>query len=294
MTFWKRLRVLVTNQCNYQCSFCHNEGQGKSINTKPIFMKYNELKAIIDSLRDTELKEVQFSGGEPFLNPAIIDMITYVDRTTDFEIGCATNASILSLDLIRSLSKTKVKLNVQFPSTDTVEYRIITATGNMTKLLDTLDLCKEYGVPIGLNHVLSGTNHHDILKVINWARQHSTPIKILPDINETANQSIKEYVIRILRSILFEEKNLMNGSIKWKLPTSGSNFVTATYVDSPCFSQDKPTCINYAEIRLHPDLHLQSCIKDFSLHEFGFSLSSDNSTRIKTRFQELWNNFSGN
>jgi cyclic pyranopterin phosphate synthase len=294
MTFWKRLRVLVTNQCNYQCSFCHNEGQGKGIDTKPVFLKYKELEVIIDSLRDTELKEVQFSGGEPFLNQALTDMISYVDRTTNFEIGCATNASLLNLDLIRILSKTRVKLNVQFPSTDSVEYRIVTINGNMTKSMAALDLCKEYGIPFGLNHVVSGTNQHDIYKIINWAKQYEVPVKILPDLNDPTNQTVKEYVINVLRSILFEEINLMNGSIKWKLPTVGTNFVTVTYVDSPCFTQDKPTCINYAEIRLHPDLHLQSCIKDYNYQDVGVSPSSDNSIIIKARFQELWNNFSSN
>ena len=31
---WKILRVLTTNSCNYNCPFCHNEGQ-----TKPIYQK---------------------------------------------------------------------------------------------------------------------------------------------------------------------------------------------------------------------------------------------------------------
>ena len=26
---WDKLRVLVTNRCNYCCPFCHNEGQEK-------------------------------------------------------------------------------------------------------------------------------------------------------------------------------------------------------------------------------------------------------------------------
>ena len=29
MEFWKILRILTTNQCNYRCLYCHNEGQIK-------------------------------------------------------------------------------------------------------------------------------------------------------------------------------------------------------------------------------------------------------------------------
>ena len=63
MTFWKILRVLTTNKCNYQCSFCHNEGQNKDSNYN-LFLNFNDYKIIIDSLKYTTPKgKIVYGGG---------------------------------------------------------------------------------------------------------------------------------------------------------------------------------------------------------------------------------------
>ena len=105
MSFWKILRVLTTNACNYKCVFCHNEGQDKFINSNSQFLKFEDFKIIIQSLEDTELKEVQFSGGEPFMNPETLKMIQWLNDNTNLEIGCATNTQFFTDETITALSK---------------------------------------------------------------------------------------------------------------------------------------------------------------------------------------------
>ena len=70
--YWDKLRILVTNSCNYQCPFCHNEGQSsdKSIKT----MDFDKFKIIIDALKDEDIHEICFSGGEPFLEKKLVEM----------------------------------------------------------------------------------------------------------------------------------------------------------------------------------------------------------------------------
>ena len=83
INFWKILRVLTTNTCNYQCSFCHNEGQEKSSNKK-INLQFDDYKIIIDSLVNTPLKEVHFSGGETILKTHTFKINFFKKKNNDF------------------------------------------------------------------------------------------------------------------------------------------------------------------------------------------------------------------
>ena len=105
--FWKILRVLTTNACNYKCVFCHNEGQPKYDGSHSDFLKFEDFKFIVQSLRETGLREIQFSGGEPFMNPATIQMIVWANNNTDLEIGCATNTQFFDDDVI-NFQKNKI------------------------------------------------------------------------------------------------------------------------------------------------------------------------------------------
>ena len=74
---WDKLRILVTNRCNYRCPFCHNEGQEKEVLVG--MMSVEKFKQLINYLGGQELSEINFSGGEPFLHKEIVDMIVYAN-----------------------------------------------------------------------------------------------------------------------------------------------------------------------------------------------------------------------
>ena len=99
--YWDKLRILVTNSCNYQCPFCHNEGQSsdKSIKT----MDFDKFKIIIDALKDEDIHEICFSGGEPFLEKKLVEMIRYAYRETEWEISCASNLSLITKEQVQKL-----------------------------------------------------------------------------------------------------------------------------------------------------------------------------------------------
>ena len=109
---WNKIRVLVTDGCNYRCPFCHNEGQAKTSKAKVI--RYEDFCRIIDVLSTQNIEELNISGGEPFLHKRLVDMIMYADQHLDCDISCATNLSLISPEQIKQLSNTRVKFNIQF------------------------------------------------------------------------------------------------------------------------------------------------------------------------------------
>jgi len=281
LNFWKTLRVLTTNICNYRCVFCHNEGQ--EMNANKLMLSFENLKLVIDALKKTSLKEIQFSGGEPFLNPDTLHMIQYVDNNTNYEIGCATNTIFLDENLMMQLSKTRIKLNIQFPATTQGDFHKITKTKNFEILLKKIDLLQRYNVKFGLNHCITNFNSDSVFSTIEFAKEKDLPLKLLPDLNSQISILQKEKIFSQLDEIMDSKEDTQMGAVKWK---SKSNF-QVKYIDSPCFYKNFETCKKYAEIRLLPDFKLQTCI----MKQYQLDLKNSDRDLIKLKFQQVRNDF---
>lgn len=97
----RRLRILMNNFCNYNCIFCHNDGQS----LKPILaMRHTPqvLRGIMDSIenKDIFIEKVIFSGGEPTL---IKTLPKYVGVFKDKNPTIITNGYALDYDFQKSL-----------------------------------------------------------------------------------------------------------------------------------------------------------------------------------------------
>lgn len=294
MSFWKILRVVTTNACNYRCVFCHNEGQEeyRGINTQ--FLKYEDFKVIIDSLADTDLKEVQFSGGEPFMNPETLKMIQWLNDKTNLEIGCATNTQFFSDETITALSKTRINLHIQFPTYDKVKFKSITKSDLYDTLILNLEKLKKEAVSFSLNYVLQSQSIDDFKHFLPFLYANTISIKILPYVNDKTlkNNEFQNEIIPFLDSISFQYENQNNGTLKWWVKTPVDKVITIKFINSPCFKFEFGNCKNYAEIRLMPNLEIQSClINTRGNMKLNFDLTNENKNNIKDIFETSWMNF---
>ncbi len=283
--YWKKLRVLVTNQCNYKCPFCHNEGQEKMGKTN--MMSFSNFHDLIKMLSRQKLEEVNFSGGEPFLNKDIIKMIIYADETLSCDISCATNLSLITKEQIDKLSKTRIKFNIQFPYINETLFKSSTGTGKLNKILDNIRLVKAANIDLGLNTVVQSDNIDTIRAMVLFAIKNELPLKLLPQIGGVNSERYKDFIFPILKEYCIEYKDKGTGAIRWTLNKDEHN-TTVLYIDSPCFYHDIASCRNYGEIRVHPDLFLQPCIN--KTHGIQLNLNDGQSVVIN-KFAELWNNF---
>jgi cyclic pyranopterin phosphate synthase len=258
VNYWKILRILTTDTCNFNCVFCHNEGQNIS---RKQYLSFNNFKTILLALADKPIKEIQFSGGEPFLNKETIKMIEWVNDNTSYEIGCATNLSLLKYEDINILSNTRISLNIQFPAIKLKEYQAITNTKSGRKLHNKLLLLNSKGIEFKLNFVWLSEDISKLEDIINYCYKYSFNLKILPYISAKTliSNLFKEKAVDYISKRFGKELNRGDGSIVWKIKDSTSE-LTIKYVDSPCFKKDHAICKNYAELRVLPNLYLQNCL----------------------------------
>lgn len=282
---WDKFRILVTNQCNYRCPFCHNEGQ-KKVN-RVSMMSLELYKKLIDFLNGQELSEINFSGGEPFLHKDIVDMITYADRHTRCDISCSTNLSLITNKQIEYLAKTRIKFNLQFPFVSDNDFAESTGTGSLCDILDRIKTIKSVGIKIGLNTVVQSANYEAVEQMIRFALVNELPLKLLPQIGLNGSDQFIGNIRPMLqkRAVKFVDKG--TGALRWTIQDGGHQ-TSVLYINSPCFSQDITTCKRYGEIRVLPDFKLQTCILKEPIEQICFEKGKDYAIN---QFERQWNDF---
>lgn len=283
--YWDKLRILVTNNCNYRCPFCHNEGQA----TRDIvrIMDYDSFKLLIDALKDEDVSEICFSGGEPFLDKKIIEMIKYVSNKTNWEVSCATNLSLITQQHLSQLVGIPLKFNIQFPYTNPKMFQQSTRNGNLDKVRTNIRMVKEAGLELGLNCVIQSNTVAHVEDMVDFALHEKLPLKLLPQIGLANSKDFKQFVFPILERYAISRLDKGTGAVRWVLEKNGFK-TSVLYIDSPCFTHDIDKCRNYSEIRILPDMSLQACIQNPSAVTLLDLTKGQDS--IKNQFREAWKN----
>lgn len=291
LAYWKIIRVLTTDTCNFDCIFCHNEGQ--LVKSSGKFLSFDKFVKIVLALKDRPIKEIQFSGGEPFLNSETIKMIEWAHENTDYEIGCATNMSLLDETLIGRLSKTRITFNIQYPSYNMQNYNKITNSWEGESILNKILLLKKSNIEFKLNFVLMKESIKPLSDILEFCLKNNFGLKILPFISKkTLKQNqYKKLATDFMIPKLGQPKLKEGGALRWEISGGEKPFVIK-YVDHPCFDNDFNKCKDYAEIRLLPNLELQSCLlKSNNISINHIELNS--SVLIRNKVDLSWKNFTG-
>lgn len=278
---WKILRILTANVCNYRCLYCHNEGQ--RFGTERNFLSFEQFERVMKKVVGSTIREIRFSGGEPLINKSTIDMIEWVDRNTDFEVGFATNGSLTDEALVRRLAKTRVMVTLHFPATEAQSYFKITG-GDKKNFNRCVELFDSYAIDYSFNCVLYPATIDNLDDVINYSVARGKRLKLLPYLE----QGFKNFSANMMATFDERLKNFcgqkfrdeVNGITWWKFP----NGAAIKLLDSPCYERNIFKCRAYGEIRLLPDLELQPCI-------FGQSVKFDDADNFNDVLDALWDKF---
>lgn len=133
------LRVSVTRRCNFDCTFCHNEGLGDVLGPQGPSgdeMTVDHVARLVQTAHDLGIRVVKFTGGEPLLRRDLEQMIAAVPDGID--VGLTTNGSMLAprADALRDAGLDRV--NVSLHSLDEEAFHHI-SQGHLEPVLDGLE-----------------------------------------------------------------------------------------------------------------------------------------------------------
>ncbi len=155
------LRISLTDACNLRCVYCMPEQM--TFRPRDELLSDAELRRLITLFAATGFRKIRFTGGEPTLRPALVDLVAHATRTSGIDsVGLTTNGVLLA-GLAAPLYAAGLRsVNLSLDTLDADKFRQITRWGNLPDVLAGLNAAARAGLRIKLNAVVSrGTNDHD-------------------------------------------------------------------------------------------------------------------------------------
>ena len=155
------LRISLTDACNLRCVYCMPEKM--TFLPREDLLSDAELHRLIGLFGAVGFRKIRFTGGEPTLRPALVDLVGRAARTPGIEtIGLTTNGVLLA-ELAAPLRAAGLRsVNISLDTLDSEKFKQITRWGQLDKVLAGLEAAAQVGLRVKLNAVVSrGTNDHD-------------------------------------------------------------------------------------------------------------------------------------
>ena len=150
------VRVSLTDRCNFDCVYCHNEGLGDTrgpMAAREHEMGTDDVVRFLEVAAEYGVDSVKFTGGEPLLRE---DVEEIVRRTPDrMEVSLTTNGTMLPGRADALVDAGLARVNISQDALDEETFKQVTQAGAYDAVMDGVDAALEAGLaPVKLNMVV--------------------------------------------------------------------------------------------------------------------------------------------
>ncbi|TMT86409.1 GTP 3',8-cyclase MoaA [Haloterrigena sp. H1] len=150
------VRVSLTDRCNFDCVYCHNEGLGDTrgpMEPADNEMDTDDIVRFLEVAAEFDVEAVKFTGGEPLLRQDLEEIIA---RTPDqMEVSLTTNGSFLPGRAEGLVDAGLERVNVSQDALDPADFAEITKSGAYEKVIEGVEAALQAGLdPVKLNMVV--------------------------------------------------------------------------------------------------------------------------------------------
>ncbi len=150
------VRISLTDRCNFDCVYCHNEGLGDTrgpMEPSDDEMTADQVVRFLEVVEEFGVRKVKFTGGEPMLRQ---DLEEIIRRTPDsMEVSLTTNGTFLPGRAGDLKNAGLDRVNVSQDALDPEAFAEITKSGAYEKVLEGVQAALDAGLdPVKLNMVV--------------------------------------------------------------------------------------------------------------------------------------------
>lgn len=184
------LRVVTNNYCNFNCFFCHKEGEDTDSNNLETEILY---KTVIEN--NNQINKIKITGGEPLLRDDLATIIINLQKISKAEISLTTNGYLLEERIEELKNAGLQRINVSLHSLNQENFKMITGVDGLNKVLKGIKKSMTYFKNIKINTVISKDNIHELPSIIEYCKENNLilrPMRLLPLNEELKTKTISD------------------------------------------------------------------------------------------------------
>jgi cyclic pyranopterin phosphate synthase len=255
------LRISVTQKCNYNCTYCHKEGEVEHTNNTE--MTVEEIVRISKTAIELGVIRIKLTGGEPLMRKDISQIVEGIASISGLkDLSLTTNGSMLK-DKAKELYRAGLsRINISLATLNPKTYNTLTA-GNLDNALEGIKAAVNAGFnPVKLNMViLKDINEHEILDMITYTEKTKVILQLIEldpiNINSTYykqhHHNLEEQKETLRQKALnIKQRHFMHNRLIYQLPN------TTVEVVHPIENTD--FCMHCTRLRITSDGKLKTCL----------------------------------
>lgn len=150
-TSYERVDIALSEYCNLTCQMCRRPSE-------TLFMEEERCKQVITEAAELGIETISFSGGEPFVHPAIWRLLEHA-FASGAKVQTVSNGTLIKEDKLDFLSQLDC-LTISVDGTEEVHDHIRQRKGTWARTMRTLGWLAKSGLQWGTNTVMQRDNHH--------------------------------------------------------------------------------------------------------------------------------------
>lgn len=150
-TSYERMDIALSEYCNLTCQMCRRPSE-------TLFMEEELCKKAITEAAELGIETISFSGGEPFVHPAIWRLLEHAFASGS-KVQMVSNGTLIKEDKLDFLSQLDC-LTISVDGTEAVHDHIRQRKGTWARTMRTLGWLAKSKVQWGTNTVMQRDNHH--------------------------------------------------------------------------------------------------------------------------------------
>ena len=292
------IRVSVTDRCNFDCVYCHNEGLGDPRGPQAPGedeLSAEEIVRILEVVEGHGVESVKFTGGEPLLRKDLEEIVANTPDT--MEISLTTNAAMLPGRAEGLAEAGLERVNVSLDAADPETFADVTQAtpAAFDRVREGIDAAIAAGLtPVKLNTVVFERTLPAVPGLLEYvARREGIQLQLVEYMPEIAGNPEWRVDIDRVHDRLAEradriERREIHGRRRYFLsPADGTDADSEGMVEVVDAVENPRFCSKCHRIRLTPDGKFRGCInRPDDVTAFDPSLRTD----IRRTFKEVVHN----
>lgn len=176
------LRMSVTDRCDYRCVYCMDEVM--TFLPKQQVLSLEEIHFIAKAFTQLGVNKIRLTGGEPLVRKDVISLFQSIGQLSGLSDFClTTNGSQLQRYAVDLKNAGVNRINISLDSLNPTLFSELTRKGNLDQVLAGIDEALSAGFDrIKINAVvLKGRNDHEVLDLIEYARDRELDISFIEE-----------------------------------------------------------------------------------------------------------------